>query len=64
MPKNKIGVIEKIGVDADGLEIFRVRVEAGTRKKRNDSWNHERCPSSRIYALCRVEFQPFRTRHS
>lgn len=34
MPKNKIGVIEKIGVDADGLEIFRVRVEAGTRKKR------------------------------
>ena len=33
MPKNKIGVIEKIGVDADGLEIFRVRVEAGTRKK-------------------------------
>lgn len=62
MPKNKIGVIEKIGVDADGLEIFRVRVEAGTRKsvpqKGNDSWNHERCPSSRIHALCQVEFQP------
>lgn len=35
MPKNKIGQIEKIGVDADGLEIFRVRVEAGTRKKRS-----------------------------
>ena len=34
MPKNKIGQIEKIGVDSDGLEIFRVRVEAGTRKKR------------------------------
>ena len=34
MPKNKIGVIEKTGVDAEGLEIFRVRVEAGTREKR------------------------------
>ena len=34
MPKNKIGQIEKIGVDSDGLEIFRVRVEAGTREKR------------------------------
>lgn len=32
MPKNKIGQIEKIGVDTDGLEIFRVRVEAGTRE--------------------------------
>lgn len=35
MPKNKIGVIEKIGVDADGFEIFRVRVEAGTRERRS-----------------------------
>ena len=35
MPKNKIGQIEKIGVDADGLEIFRVRVEAGTRERRS-----------------------------
>ena len=35
MPKNKIGVIEKIGVDADGLETFRVRVEAGTRERRS-----------------------------
>lgn len=34
MPKNKIGVIEKKGVDAEGLEIFRVRVEAGSREKR------------------------------
>lgn len=34
MPKNKIGLIDKLGVDADGLEIFRVRVEAGTREKR------------------------------
>ena len=35
MPKNKIGLIDKLGVDADGLEIFRVRVEAGTREKRS-----------------------------
>lgn len=34
MPKNKIGLIDKLGVDADELEIFRVRVEAGTREKR------------------------------
>lgn len=34
MPKNKIGQIEKIGADTDGLEIFRVRVEAGSRDKR------------------------------
>ncbi len=33
MPKNKIGEIQKIGVDAEGLEIFRVRVEVGTREK-------------------------------
>ena len=35
MPKNKIGQIEKIGVDTDGLEIFRVRVETGSRDKRS-----------------------------
>lgn len=35
MPKNKFGEIQKIGVDADGLEIFRVRVEVGTREKRS-----------------------------
>lgn len=35
MPKNKSGEIQKIGVDADGLEIFRVRVEVGTREKRS-----------------------------
>lgn len=35
MPKNKLGQIEKIGVDADGLEIFRVRVETGSRDKRS-----------------------------
>lgn len=34
MSKNKFGEIQKIGVDAEGLEIFRVRVEAGTREKR------------------------------
>lgn len=37
MPKNKIGEIQKTGVDAEGLEIFRVRVrvEVGTREKRS-----------------------------
>ena len=35
MPKNKIGEIQKIGVDAEGLKIFRVRVEVGTREKRS-----------------------------
>lgn len=35
MPKNKIGEIQKIGVDAEGLEIFRARVEVGTREKRS-----------------------------
>lgn len=35
MPKNKIGEIQKIGVDAEELEIFRVRVEVGTREKRS-----------------------------
>lgn len=35
MPKNKIGEIQKIGVDAEGLEIFRVRVGVGTREKRS-----------------------------
>ena len=34
MSKNKFGEIQKIGVDAEGLEIFRVRVEVGTREKR------------------------------
>lgn len=35
MPKNKIGQIEKIGVDTNGLEIFRVGVETGSRDKRS-----------------------------
>ena len=35
MPKNKIGQIEKIGVDTDGLEIFRVGVETESRDKRS-----------------------------
>lgn len=35
MPKNKIGQIEKMGVDNDGLEIFRVRAETGSRDKRS-----------------------------
>ncbi len=35
MPKNKIGQIEKIGVDTEGLEIFRVGVETGSRDKRS-----------------------------
>lgn len=34
MSKNKFGEIQKIGVDAEGLEIFRVRVEVGTHEKR------------------------------
>ncbi len=34
MSKNKFGEIQKIGVDAEGLEIFRVRVEVGTCEKR------------------------------
>lgn len=34
MSKNKSGEIQKIGVDAEGLEIFRVRAEVGTREKR------------------------------
>lgn len=34
MPKNKFGEIQKKEVDAEGLEIFRVRVEVGTREKR------------------------------
>lgn len=35
MSKNKFGEIQKIGVDTEGLEIFRVRVEVGTREKRS-----------------------------
>lgn len=35
MPNNKIGQIEKIGVDTDGLEIFRGGVETGLRDKRS-----------------------------
>lgn len=35
MPKNKLGEIEKIGVTADGLEIFRVGVETESRDKRS-----------------------------
>ena len=35
MPKNKIGQIEKIGVDTDGLEIFRVGDETESRDKRS-----------------------------
>ena len=38
MSKNKFGEIQKIGVDAEALEIFRDRAEAGTREKR--SANH------------------------
>lgn len=34
MSKNKFGEIQKIGVDAEGLEIFRVRAGVGTREKR------------------------------
>jgi len=34
MSKNKFGEIQKIGVDAEGLKIFRVRVKVGTREKR------------------------------
>lgn len=34
MSKNKFGEIQKIGVAAEGLEIFRVRVKVGTREKR------------------------------
>lgn len=34
MSKNKFGEIQKLGVDAEGSEIFRVRVEVGTREKR------------------------------
>lgn len=32
MSKNKFGEIQKIGVDAEGLEIFRARVEVGLAK--------------------------------
>lgn len=35
MPKNKLGEIQKIGADAEALEIFRDRAEAGTREKRS-----------------------------
>ena len=35
MPKNKFGEIQKIGVDAEALEIFRVRAEVGTRERRS-----------------------------
>lgn len=35
MPKNKIGQIEKMGVDTDGLSIFRGGVETGLRDKRS-----------------------------
>ena len=37
MPKNKLGEIQKIGVDAEALEIFRDRAEAGTREKRSEN---------------------------
>lgn len=35
MPKNIFGQIEKIGVDTDGLEIFRVGVETESRDRRS-----------------------------
>lgn len=35
MPKNKLGEIQKIGVDAEALEVFRDKAEAGTREKRS-----------------------------
>lgn len=35
MSKNKFGEIQKIGVDAEALEIFKDRAEAGTREKRS-----------------------------